>query len=337
MKKIFVILSIIVAANAFTSIADELFTVPKNFPTPIYDFTNNQLSENKIELGKMLFYDPILSSDNTISCSSCHLSYTAFTHTDHDLSHGIKNRIGTRNAPSLINLAWGKSFMWDGAIHHLDVQALAPITNHNEMDETIENIINKLQQSKKYKQQFYKAFNDSIITGEYTLKAISQFLVTIVSADSKYDKVIRKEKGFAFNESEKKGYELFKINCSSCHTEPLFTNNEFENNGLEIDKYLHDVGRIKITGNATDSFKFKVPTLRNCEVTYPYMHDGRFKNLQMVLFHYTEDIHQSPTLANQLKTKIVLNETDKNNLVAFLKTLTDETFLNNPKFQFRNN
>ena len=336
MKKIFIILSIIFTATAFKKITDDLFTVPNNFPKPTYDFANNELSKDKIELGKMLFNDPILSKDNTISCSSCHLSYTAFTHTDHDLSHGIKNRIGTRNALSLINLAWNKNFMWDGAVHHLDLQALAPITNHNEMDETIENVVVKLQQNKKYRNQFYKAFNDSTITGEHTLKSISQFLVTLVSADAKYDKVMRKEKGFTFNESEKKGYELFKSNCSSCHIEPLFTNNEFENNGLEIDNFLQDGGRIKITKKAADSLKFKVPTLRNCEVTYPYMHDGRFKNLQMVLFHYTDDIHPSSTLANQLKTKIVLNEIDKNNLIAFVKTLTDESFLNNAKYQFHN-
>ncbi|MFY7965963.1 MAG: cytochrome-c peroxidase [Chitinophagaceae bacterium] len=333
MKKLFVILSFITSAVAFTSINDELFYVPKNFPQPVYDFTNNPLSKEKIELGKLLFYDPILSKDNTISCSSCHLSYTAFTHTDHDLSHGIENRIGIRNAPSLSNLAWGKYFMWDGAVHHLDMQALAPISNHDEMDETINNVVFKLQQSKKYSRLFYKAFNDSLVTGENTLKALSQFMLTLISANSKYDKVMQKEAGFVFNEYELKGYELFKTNCASCHKEPLFTNNEFENNGLDLDAFLKDGGRIKITKNVDDSLKFKVPSLRNVEVSYPYMHDGRFKNLQMVLFHYTEGIHQSATLSNQLKRKIVLSEADKNNLIAFLKTLTDDEFLQNPKFQ----
>jgi len=333
MKKLFVILCLIIFAVAFTSINEELFYVPKNFPKPIYDFANNPLSEEKIELGKALFYDPILSRDNTISCSSCHLSYTAFTHTDHELSHGIENRIGTRNAPSLANLAWSKNFMWDGAVHHLDMQALAPISNHDEMDETIANVVFKLQQSSKYRELFYSAFNDSLITGEHTLKAISQFLLTLISANSKYDKVMRKEPNISFTEREVKGYELFKANCASCHKEPLFTNNEFENNGLEPDKFLNDGGRIKITKAVEDSLKFKVPSLRNVELSYPYMHDGRFKNLQMVLFHYTEDIYQSPTLSHQLKTKILLNENDKINIIAFLKTLTDEEFLQNKKFQ----
>jgi cytochrome c peroxidase len=335
MKKLIVILCLVTFIVAFKSVNDELFYVPKNFPQPLYDFANNPLSKEKIELGKILFYDPILSKDNTISCGSCHLSYTAFTHTDHDLSHGIDNRIGTRNAPSLANLAWSKNFMWDGAVHHLDMQALAPISNHDEMDETLSNVVSKLQQSKKYRKLFYNAFNDSVVTGEHALKAISQFMVTLISANSKYDKVIRKEAGFSFTEYETKGYELFKTNCASCHKEPLFTNNEFENNGLEPDKYLNDGGRIKITKNIDDSLKFKVPSLRNVELSYPYMHDGRFKNLQMVLFHYTESIYQSPTLSHQLKNKIVLSENDKTNIISFLKTLTDEAFLQNPKFRLQ--
>ena len=334
MKKLIIISFLVICIAAFKSINDELFYIPKNFPKPVYDFADNSLTKEKIKLGKALFYDPILSKDNTISCSSCHLSNTAFTHTDHDLSHGIQNRIGTRNAPTLINLAWNKSFMWDGGIHHLDMQALAPITNHDEMDETIENVVAKLQQNKKYRKLFYDAFNDSIVTGEHTLKSISQFLVTLVSADSKYDKVMRKEQGISFTEQEQKGYELFKTNCSSCHKEPLFTNNEFENNGLKPDSTLHDNGRMRITKNVGDSLKFKVPTLRNIELTYPYMHDGRFKNLQMVMFHYTEDIYPSSTLSDQLKTKITLGEKEKGYLIDFLKTLTDEDFIQNKKYQY---
>ena len=337
MKKLVIILFIVVFIVAFKTINNKLFYVPKNFPKPIYNFTNNILSTAKIDLGKALFYDPILSNDNTISCSSCHLSYTAFTHTDHDLSHGINNRIGTRNAPALFNLAWAKNFMWDGAVHQLDVQALAPISNHNEMDETIENVVLKLQQSKKYRKLFYNAFNDSVATGEHTLKAISQFMLTLISANSKYDKVMRKEAGFTFTEQEENGYKLFKTNCSSCHKEPLFTNNEFENNGLEPDTFLNDGGRIKITKNLADSLKFKVPSLRNIELTYPYMHDGRFKNLQMVLFHYTQSIYQSPTLSPQLKNKLNLNENDKTNIIAFLKTLTDDEFLQNKNFRLNLN
>lgn len=324
-------LLIAVAVCAFEAPDIALFVAPKGWPTPAYDFKANPLSKEKIALGRMLFHDPVLSRDNTISCASCHLPNTAFTHVDHDLSHGIEGRIGTRNSPALMNLAWGKSFMWDGAVNHLDVQALAPIENHAEMDESLAHVVKKLQAKPEYAAMYKAAFGSTAITGEHTLKALSQFMLTFVSADSKYDKVVRGET--AFNEWESKGYALFKTNCASCHKEPLFTNDGFENNGLEVDTTLNDFGRIRLTHRVADSLKFKVPTLRNVEVSYPYMHDGRFKNLQMVLFHYSSDIHQSPTLAAQLRNGIVLSEDDKRNLIAFLKTLTDETFLHNPAFQ----
>ncbi len=311
-----------------------LFVIPFGWQKPVYDFNKNPLTKEKVELGRMLFYDPILSKDNTISCASCHLSHTAFTHIDHPLSHGIEGRIGTRNSPALMNLAWSQGLMWDGAINHLDVQSLAPITHHDEMDETLDNVIAKLQNNKTYPRAFQQAFGDSIVTGEHLLKAISQFMLTLVSADSKYDKILRGEKDIAFNQWEAKGYELFKKNCASCHKEPLFTNNAFENNGLEPDSTLNDVGRMKVTKRKEDAYKFKVPTLRNIEVSYPYMHDGRFPNLPMVLFHYTEGVQDSPTLSKELKNKIILSEDDKRCLVAFLKTLTDEAFLHNPKFQY---
>lgn len=309
-------------------------TVPKNWPKPTYDFRKNPLEKSKIALGRQLFYDPILSRDNQISCASCHLQQTGFTHVDHALSHGIEDRIGTRNSPVLVNLAWNKLFMWDGAVNHLDVQALAPIENHLEMDEKIANVVHKLQQSKKFKRLFFDAYGDSLATGERTLKAISQFMLTLVSADSKYDQVMRKEKGVEFSADEKKGYSLFKMHCAACHTEPLFTNGKFENNGLIPDSTLNDKGRMTVTGRSSDSLLFKVPTLRNIERSYPYMHDGRYRNLQMVLFHYTGSIHASPTLSRHLQKPLPLDEQDKRCLIAFLKTLTDHTFLSNPDFGY---
>lgn len=308
------------------------FEVPKNWPKPQYDFKKNPLTEDGFQLGRNLFYDPILSRDNTISCQSCHLQNTGFTHVDHDVSHGIDGRIGTRNSLVLTNLAWSSNFMWDGGVNNLEVQAINPITNPLEMDENLENVVTKLQQSKKYRMLFSKAFGDEKVTSQRMLKALAQFTVMLTSSDSKYDKVIRKEA--IFTPEEQKGYELFKYNCASCHAEPLFTNNKFENNGLAVDAYFKDGGRIKITKNKKDSLLFKVPTLRNIELTSPYMHDGRFKNLQMVLFHYTEDIHNSPTLSKQLKRKIILTEKDKGNLLEFLLTLTDRNFITNPRFQF---
>jgi cytochrome c peroxidase len=306
--------------------------IPENWPKPIYDFKKNPLTEEGFQLGRQLFYDPILSKDNTISCASCHLQATGFTHVDHELSHGIEGKIGTRNSLTLQNLAWNKHFMWDGGVNHLDVQALAPITSEIEMNETLENVVNKLQKSEKYTGLFEKAFGTKKITGQFTLKAISQFLVSLTTTNSKYDKVKRNEE--TFTEMEQKGYALFQNHCTSCHTEPLLTNNEFRNNGLPIDVDLKDLGRMKITQNSRDSLLFKVPTLRNIEFTFPYMHDGRFKTLTEVVKHYNSGINKSKTLSKELQQPMSLSDNERTELVAFLKTLTDKTFLFNTKYAY---
>lgn len=308
------------------------FEVPKNWPKPHYDFTKNPLTEEGFQLGRHLFYDPILSRDNTISCASCHLQQTGFTHVDHDLSHGIEGKIGTRNSMTIMNLAWSKTFMWDGGVNHLEVQAIHPITSDVEMDETLENVVAKLQKSEKYQNLFNKAFGSTIITGQLTLKALAQFEVMLKSSESKYDKVVRGE--LAFSEMEQKGYHLFKQNCVSCHTEPLFTNNDFENNGLAVDTTLNNVGRMRITQKTKDKYKFKVPTLRNIQFTFPYMHDGRFNTLNEVLNHYNSGVVKSSTLSKQLQQPMHLSGDDRTELVAFLKTLTDHEFLFNPKFSY---
>ena len=336
MRKITVLVILFAAVLVGFKAVDEVrFNIPPKWPKPVYDVSKSPLSEAKIQLGRSLFYDPVLSLDSTISCASCHSQYTAFTHVDHALSHGIANRIGTRNSPALMNLAWGKSFMWDGAINHLDMQALAPISNHMEMDEKIGHVVNKLQHSNIYPKLYYKAFGDSLITGEHTLKAISQFLLTLVSTNSKYDSVMRRQSNFTAQ--EKNGYKLFQQNCSNCHKEPLFTNQQFENNGLPIDTTLNDYGRCKVTGEVKDSFLFKVPTLRNVQFSNPYMHDGRFIRLQDVLKHYTTGIVETKYLSNQLKKPIVLTSNERVDLIAFLLTLTDKTFLFNPSFSYPKN
>lgn len=336
MKKIFFlfIVSSLVFAS-FTFVNDYVLVFPKSWPKPQFDFSKTPLTPEKIELGRVLFYDPILSRDNTISCASCHSQFTAFTHVDHDLSHGIDNKIGTRNSPSLMNLAWHKLFMWDGAVNHIDMQALAPISNPLEMDEKIEHVVSKLQRSKIYPPLFYKAFADSTITGTHTLKAIAQFMLTLVSCNSKYDSVMQNKTSFTLQ--EKNGYALFQKNCSSCHKEPLFTNLEFENNGLTTDTALKDQGRMKVTKNPADSMKFKVPTLRNIEFSPPYMHDGRFKKISDVLTHYTKGIRKSTTLSKQLLTPIILNSNEKVDLTAFLLTLTDRKFLFNKDYSYPKN
>ena len=331
LKYLLIIVGIISSVGfSFLKVKPVYLEIPKYFPKPVYDFKKNILSEEGFQLGRQLFYDPILSKDNTISCASCHLQQTGFTHVDHDLSHGIDGKIGTRNAISLQNLAWSKNFMWDGGVNHLDMQALAPITSEIEMNETLENVVAKLQNSKKYPELFNEAFGTKKISGQLTLKAIAQFVVSLVSINSKYDKVIRKEE--KFSEMEQKGYDLFKANCASCHQEPLFTNNSFENNGLSLDETLHDFGRMKITRKSEDSLRFKVPTLRNVQFTFPYMHDGRLKTLNEVIKHYNSNIQNSKTLSKNLQKPMNLSDDERTEIVVFLKTLTDKDFLFNPRF-----
>lgn len=305
---------------------------PSYFPKPKYDFGKNPLDSFKISLGRNLFYDPILSADNTISCASCHSPYNAFSHTDHTLSHGINDQIGNRNAPALFNLAWQKSFMWDGAINHLDMQPLAPINHRKEMGEKTLNVVTKLNASKFYRILFYKAYRDSIATGERMLKALAQFQLTLISANSKYDMV--KQGQESFSTQEKNGYDLFLKNCNSCHTEPLFSNYNFANNGLEVDTTLNDFGRWMVTKNSMDSLFFKTPSLRNLSFSYPYMHDGRFKKLSDVIKHYTNGILQKKYLSKELTKPIILSSNEKIDLIAFLITLNDKSFVFEPKFQY---
>lgn len=317
---------------AFSPVKDMLWNNPKGWPAPHYDFSKNPLSSAKIELGRALFYDPILSLDNTISCATCHSPYNAFAHTDHALSHGIHDSIGSRNAPALFNAAWQKSFMWDGAIQHLDMQALAPMSHPAEMGEDIAHVVIKLQSSTIYPSLFNRAFSDSVITGEHLLKAISQFQLTLVSNGSKYDNV--KSGGEDFTDQENKGYALFLKNCNSCHAEPLFSTFEFTNNGLELDSTLNDLGKYAITHNVSDSMKFKIPSLRNLSFTFPYMHDGRFKKLSQVINHYVSKKNESSTLAEQLRSPIQLTANDKADLISFLLTLDDKSFVFDAKHQF---
>jgi cytochrome c peroxidase len=309
----------------FTPIKTSVFTRPKDFPDPIYNFSANPLSDDKIELGRALFYDPLLSKDNQISCASCHSPYNAFAHTDHDLSHGIDDEIGNRNAPALFNLAWQQSFMWDGAINHLDMQALAPISHPKEMGESIENVVHKLNGEPLYSTLFNKAYGDSIATGEKVLKSLAQFQLSLVSSNAKYDKV--KSKSEAFTEQELKGYNLFLKNCNSCHAEPLFSNYAFKSNGLPIDTTLNDYGKWTITKNSNDSLLFKVPSLRNLSYTYPYMHDGRFTSLYNVINHYTNIQPDSSLVSTELNKTISFTNNNKTDLIAFLLTLNDKEFV----------
>ncbi len=306
------------------------FVVPKGWPKPLYDFKNNPLTKEGFELGKKLFYDERLSKDSSISCGSCHQQFAAFTTFDHNLSHGYNNSFTTRNAPALQNLAWQKEFMADGGINHLDLQPLAPITAENEMGETIESVIQKLKRDTAYLRLFKAAFGDETVNTQRMGKAISQFVLMLVSSNSKYDKVMRKED--TFNLPQKLGYEIFQKKCASCHKEPMFTDYTYRNNGIPLDKTLNDIGRMKITNDANDSMKFRVPSLRNVAVTAPYGHDGRFFGISNVMEHYRSKMVVCSTTDSLLRKKMPLSNFEIGQLTAFLYTLTDTAFLKNPMF-----
>jgi cytochrome c peroxidase len=309
------------------------FRRPANFPEPVYPINQNPVTREGFELGRALFYEPMLSRDNTISCGSCHIQTAAFTHHGHDLSHGIDDRLGKRNAQPIQNMAWQTSFMWDGGVHDLDLQPIVPIENPVEMDMNFGRALQKLRDSKKYPPLFEKAFGSPEIGSASMLQALSQFMVMMISANSKYDKVKRNE-GERFSPQEAEGYRVFQAKCGSCHSEPLFTDNSFRNNGIA--EQPTDDGRMEVTAQQSDRLKFKVPSLRNVMLTAPYMHDGRILTIEGVLNHYTDGVQDTqnldPLLIKQGALGIPLSAEEKLMLKAFLHTLTDPTFINDRRF-----
>jgi len=308
------------------------FQKPTNFPEPVYNFANNKITKDGFELGRMLFNEPRLSRNNTITCGSCHIQSSAFTQHGHDVSHGIDDRLGTRNSPPIMNLAWSKAFNWGGGVFDLDTQPITPITTHEEMDENLENVYNKLRAMPKYTNKFKAAFGTEEINTSRFMKALSQFMLMCISSNSKYDKVMRKEGGVSFTADELQGYNLVKEKCASCHSEPLFTDGSFRNNGLGISA-VNDKGLYVATLIETDKYKFKVPSLRNLKYTAPYMHDGRFLSLNAVLEHYNSEVLATQNLDPILKGSklgITLSANDKTKITAFLNTLNDEEFIKNP-------
>jgi len=304
---------------------------PAGFPNPVYNFADNPLTEEGFQLGRHLFYDGRLSKDGNFPCASCHQQFAAFATFDHNLSHGFDNSFTTRNAPGTFNMTWQKEMHADGSIANLEIQALSPITATNEMAESIDNVISKLQATTKYPTLFKSAFGDEKITTERILKALAQFTGSIVSADSKYDRV---KKGTAsFDAYEQHGYAIFQQHCETCHPEPMFTDFSYRNTGQALDPILQDKGRMRVTHSPADSLKFKVPSLRNVNVTFPYLHDGRIYGLTETVKRYRVDrLIQSSTLDPLLINGINLSDEDVSDVVSFLRTLTDSTLLSNPRF-----
>ena len=312
--------------------------IPSTLP-PVDIPADNPLTVEGVELGRMLFYEPLLSGDGTQACASCHMQSAGFTDSDR-YSTGIDGIQGNRNAMVVFNLAWSPTLFWDGRESSLEDQALDPIVNPIEMHETWANAAEKLNAHSEYPELFKKAFDIDEIDSNYVVKAIAQFERTLISGNSKWDQWIRGE--VILTEQELRGWDLFNIDgpivgadCFHCHTAPHFTDFTFHNNGLDGDEDFTDLGLYQVTENEVDKAKFKTPTLRNIEVTGPYMHDGRFASLEEVIEHYNSGGHASSTIDPLMKNigeGLLLSPEDKQALIAFLHTLTDQEFLNNQDF-----
>lgn len=317
-------------ANNTPVTTDGGIDVPEGFP-PIPFPADNEYSLKRWELGKRLFYDPILSSDSTLSCASCHKAAIAFSD-DVAFSTGVKGRAGTRNSPTLTNVAYQPYFTREGGVPTLEMQVLVPIQEHNEFDFNIVLIGERLMQNKEYVAMSWDAYNRPpdyfVIT-----RALAMFERSLISGNSAYDRYYFQKNTGALTANEIKGMELFfspKANCSECHGGFNFSNYAFSNNGL-YETYA-DIGRKRLTNNDADLALFKVPTLRNIALTAPYMHDGSVKTLEEVVEHYNNGGKSHPQ-KSKLITPLQLTQTEKTQLVAFLKSLTDYDFVNNKKFK----
>lgn len=308
--------------------------------------TDNPLTIEGVKLGRMLFYEKKLSRDGTQSCGDCHRQEHAFTDTA-KLSIGIAGLPGKRNSMAVFNMLWNfNGFFWDGRAELLRHQALLPIQDPLEMDETLDKVVAKLSAIKLYQDQFQKAFGSTVINEEKIALALEQFMNSLVSSNSKYDQYLAGKT--SLSPSEENGRKLYfteynaffpdesGADCAHCHGGLNFSNNQYMNNGLDNGPDILDEGRKVVTGFPGDRGKFKVTSLRNIGLTAPYMHDGRFKTLKEVIDHYDHGLNDSPNLNPALRstmgTGLRLTEQQKNDLIAFLLTLTDYEFISDPRF-----
>lgn len=304
---------------------------PDYFPQPEPLLANNDpLTNRGVMLGEKLFFDVILSGNNTISCASCHVPSQGFADGVALGSHGISGRQLHRHAPALINLAWAKGFFWDGGSKNLESQALAPITDADEMGQNPVELLEELNAHPDYPALFAQTFTDGKISIPNVMKALAQYQRTLISGSTKYDDY--RVGKVRLTELELKGMHLVEQKCGGCHTAPLFTNNDYHNNGLDSE-YSNEhegiaLGRYRITHLPQDMGKFKVPTLRNVTASAPYMHDGRFATLNDVLDHYSHGIKSSDTLDERIpETGMLLTADERTAILAFLDALTDEKFM----------
>ncbi|WP_405607114.1 cytochrome-c peroxidase [Polaribacter sp. Asnod1-A03] len=304
-------------------------SIPTDFPDFSSSFYVNLPTKYGVELGEKLFNEKRLSTDNSISCASCHIQENAFA--DHNAKGiGIEGRIGLRNAPPVQNMAFMQFFNWDGNKLQLEDQPLVPIITYEEMDSSILEVIGKIENDEDYIDLFYKAFGDQEITPDRIYNSIAQFEYTLISANSKYDQVKRAE-GVVFTEDEAQGYQTFQDKCASCHSTELFTDQSFRNIGFPINPDTEEAGRARITGLTEDIYSFRVPSLRNVAYTTPYGSFGQFATLKEVLDYLDSGVLESDNLDPILKennNSIPLTEEEKNNLILFMNTLSDADFIN---------
>lgn len=308
----------------------QLDQAPEGFP-PIEFPDDNAFAQARWDLGKKLFFDPVLSRDSSLSCGSCHIQSLGFAD-DRAFSPGIENRPGTRNAPGLANMAYHPYLLREGSVPTLEMQVLVPIQEANEFDHNIVDISLQLQTDSIYvtmSQAAYQRNPDPFVI----TRALGVFQRTLVSGGSPYDQWKFQGCEEALNPKEFWGMELFfsnKTKCSQCHNGFNFTNYAFENNGL-YQRY-EDPGRMRFTNDPADESRFKVPSLRNSAVTAPYMHDGSIASLEEVVEHYVSGGADHPNKSSHVQP-LELSNREKEALVAFLRSLTDTEFLTDTRFQ----
>jgi cytochrome c peroxidase len=312
----------------------------QNINPPVIPANNPQTVEG-VSLGRKLFFDPILSGDGTMACASCHSPALSFTDSN-QFSTGITLQEGNRNSMAIVNAAWNWNgqFFWDGRANSLENQALDPVVNPIEMNNTWPNAMAHLQADANYPSLFKAAFGTFTIDSTLVTKALAQFERTLITANSRFDQFLLGQT--PLTSAELSGFSIYMDenggDCFHCHgqaNQPLWTDNEFHNNGL--DALFLDIGLGNVTGNAGDNGKFKTPTLRNLAYTAPYMHDGRFNTLDEVIDHYSSGLVSSSTVDPLLKYigqgGVQLTPSEKADLKAFLLSLSDPEFTTNPNFQ----
>jgi cytochrome c peroxidase len=302
--------------------------VPIGFPNPNSP-DDNQPTNVRVAMGKKLFYDPILSRDSSIACASCHLPQYAFSDTV-AVSAGVDNQKGKRNSIALFNMAYHPYYMREGGVPTLEMQVLAPISEHTEMDFNLLDAAKRLQNSAEYSDLSLRAY-DRQPDAYVITRALAAFERILLSGNSAYDQYTFQGKTDALSQAARRGMALFDtLGCKNCHSGLNFTNYAFENNGLYAN-YDEDTGRGRLTYKADDIGKFKVSSLRNIALTAPYMHDGSLPNLSAVIEHYATGLKNHPNQSPLLQPFSITDQ-EKADLIQFLESLSDWDFVANPEF-----